>query len=175
MVAVSRKWGDWKKTLTRLQCTCAAWSKITLIVPKCFLIKAACQNRTWIYTLIWVSPLFENQGRMHKQWGLISLYICNVWSMKCFQDNFEKNLTKMLLIKSICPMWTHLWLKKKWKTPKGNAGKCYIMCTFQDVKPTQETAGSGLNRLIYNVLCLLWNIHSGAPLPRIYSITNTKH
>ena len=80
----------------------------------------------------------------------------------------------MLLIKSICPMWTHQWLKKKWETPKRNAAKCYIMCTFQDVKPTQETAGSGLNRL-YNVLCLLWNIHSGAPLPRIYSITNTKH
>ena len=25
--------------------------------------------------LIWVSPLFENQDRMHKQWGLTSLYI----------------------------------------------------------------------------------------------------
>ena len=80
----------------------------------------------------------------------------------------------MLLIKSICPICTHPLLKKKWGTPKRNAAKCYIMCTFQDVKPTQETAGSGLNRL-YNVLCLLWNIHSGAPLPRIYSITNTKH
>ena len=80
----------------------------------------------------------------------------------------------MLLIKSICPMWTHQGLKKKWETPKRNAAKCYILCTFQDVKPTQETAGSGLNRL-YNVLCLLWNIHSGALLPRIYSITNTKH
>ena len=41
-------------------------------------------------------------------------------------------------------------------------------------EPTQETAGSGLNRLYY-VLCLLWNIHLGAPLPRIYSITNAKH
>ena len=42
------------------------------------------------------------------------------------------------------------------------------------LSPTQETAGSGLNRL-YNVLCCLWNIHSVASLPRIYSITNTKH
>ena len=50
----------------------------------------------------------------------------------------------------------------------------YNVYTFQDVKPTQETAGSGLNSL-YNILCLLWNIHLGAPLPRIYSITNTKH
>ena len=39
---------------------------------------------------------------------------------------------------------------------------------------TQETAGSGLNKL-YNVLCWLWNIHLGALLPRLYSITNTKH
>ena len=38
-------------------------------------------NGTWIYTLIWVSPLFVNQGRMHKQWELISLYIFNVWSV----------------------------------------------------------------------------------------------
>ena len=35
----------------------------------------------------------------------------------------------------------------------------------------RKWAGHGLN----NVLCCLWNIHSGAPLPRIYSITNTKH
>ena len=117
-----------------------------------------------------VSTVWES-GRMHKQWGLISLCICNVWSMKCFPDNFEKNLTKMSLIKSI---WTHPWLKKKWETSKQKVAKCYIMCTFQDVKSTQETAGSGLNRL-YNVLCCLWNIHSGAPLPRLYSINNTKH
>ena len=55
-----------------------------------------------IYTLIWVSPLFENQGRMHKQWRLISIYICNVWSMTCFLDNFEKkNLTKNAAINKI--------------------------------------------------------------------------
>ena len=40
------------------------------------------------------------------------------------------------------------------KEMKRNVAKRYIMCTFQDVKPTQETAGSGLNRL-YNVLCWL--------------------
>ena len=69
-------------------------------------------------------------------------------------DNFEKkNLTKMLLIKSICPMQTHPWLKKE-MTPKQKVAKSYIMCTFKDVKSTQETAGSGLNRL-YNVLCCL--------------------
>ena len=28
-----------------------------------------------------VSPLFLNQGRMHKQWGLISIYLCNMWSV----------------------------------------------------------------------------------------------
>ena len=164
-----------QKTLTRLHMCIEAWTEITLLVPKWILIKTAWPNATWIYMLIWVSPLFENPGRMHKQWELISLYICNVWSMKCFPDNFGKNnLTKMLLIKSICPMWTQPWQKKKWDAPKRNAAKYYILCTFQDVKPTQETAGSGLNRL-YNVLCLLWNIHLGAPLPRIYSITNTKH
>ena len=31
---------------------------------------------------------------MHKQWGLISLYICNVRSVKCFQDNFAKSAVK---------------------------------------------------------------------------------
>ena len=31
---------------------------------------------------------------MHKQWELINLYICNVWSVKCFQDNFEKKSNK---------------------------------------------------------------------------------
>ena len=124
-----------------------------------FYKKTALPKGTWIYTLTGVSPLFENQGRMHKQWGLISHYINEM-----FPDNFEKNVTKMLLIKSICPMWVHPWLKKIWVSPKRNAAKGYIMCTFKDVKPTQETAGSGLNRL-YNVLCSLWNIHSGAPLP----------
>ena len=53
------------------------------------------------------------------------------------------------------------------------------MCTFQDVKPTQETAGSGLNRLykyrLFNVLCWLWNIYEGAELLSVYFITNTKH
>ena len=53
------------------------------------------------------------------------------------------------------------------------------MCTFQDVKSTQETAGSGLNRLykyrLFNVLCWLWNIYEGAELPSVYFITNTKH
>ena len=27
---------------------------------------------------------------MHKQLGLISLYTCNVWSVKCFLDNFDE-------------------------------------------------------------------------------------
>ena len=31
-----------------------------------------------------VSPLFAHQGRTHKQWRMMSLYICNVWSLKCF-------------------------------------------------------------------------------------------
>ena len=34
-----------------------------------------------------VAPLFVHQGRMYKQLGLVSLYICNVWSVKCFPDN----------------------------------------------------------------------------------------
>ena len=122
MLAVSQKGGDCRKNWPGMYIE--ACSEITLLVPKCFWIKTARPNGTWIYLLIWVSPLFENQGRMHKQCGLISLYC--------------------------------------------------VMCTFQDVQPTQETAGSGLNRL-YNVLCLLWNIHSRAPLPRICSITNTNH
>ena len=54
----------------------------------------------------------------------------------------------MLLIKSNASM------AKKEMTPKQKVAKNYIMCTFQDVKSTQETAGSGLNRL-YNVLCCL--------------------
>ena len=42
------------------------------------------------------------------------------------------------------------------------------------VSATQETAGSGLNRL-YNILCWLWNIYEGAELSSVYFITNTKH
>ena len=44
--------------------------------------------------------------------------------------------------------------KIEMRDPKCNSAKCYIMCTFHDGKSTQETAGSGLNRL-YNVLCSL--------------------
>ena len=72
--------------------------------------------------------------------------------MKCFPDNFEKkNLNKNAANKIHLP---HVNAPMAIKEMKRNAAKCYIMCTFQDVKPTQETAGSGLNRL-YNVLCLL--------------------
>ena len=28
---------------------------------------------------------------------------------------------------------------------------------------------------LFNVLCWLWNIYEGAPLPSVYFITNTKH
>ena len=46
-------------------------------------------------------------------------------------------------------------------SPKRNAAKCYIMCTFQDVKPTQETAGSWLNRL-YNVFVFVMKYTLGS-------------
>ena len=39
-----------------------------------------------------------------------------------------------LLIKSICPVWAHPLLRKKWQIPKWNAAKCYIKSTFYDVK-----------------------------------------
>ena len=45
-------------------------------------------------------------------------------------------------------------MAKNEMTPKQKVAKRYIMCTFQDVKSTRETAWSGLNRL-YNVLCCL--------------------
>ena len=62
---------------------CVHWSLVRNYTtsPKMLFDKDTQSNGTWIYTLIWVSPLFVNQGRMHKQWGLISLYICNVWSV----------------------------------------------------------------------------------------------
>ena len=36
------------------------------------------KRHTNIYADMSASPLFAHQGRIHKQWGLISLYICNV-------------------------------------------------------------------------------------------------
>ena len=47
-----------------------------------------------IYTDLSECPLFAHQVRIHKQWGLISLYICNVCSVKCFPDYFEKKSDK---------------------------------------------------------------------------------
>ena len=75
--------------------------------------------------------------------------------MKCFPDNFEekksnKNPTNKIHLSHM----NGSMAKKERETPKQKVAKCYIMCTFQDVKSTQETAGSGLNRL-YNVLCCL--------------------
>ena len=69
------------------------------------------------------------------------VYICNVSSclliVLMLPDSVEKKkLAKMLLIKSICPIWTYPWLKEKWLTPKWNAAKCYILCIFHDVKHT---------------------------------------
>ena len=102
-----------------------AWSKITLLVPKCILIKTAWLSHTWLYMLIWVSPLFENQVRMHKQWGLISLYICNVWSMQCFPDNFEEKQSNKNSANKIHLSHVNTSMaKKEWKQPKQNAAKC---------------------------------------------------
>ena len=78
------------------------------------------------------------------------LYICNVWSMKCFPDNFEEKILNKNTAYKI--YLSHLNASMAIEEMKRNVVKCYIMCSFQDVKPTQETAGSGLNRL-YNVLC----------------------
>ena len=61
--------------------------------------------------------------------------------MKCFQDNFEEKKSNKNAANKI-----HL--------SHVNASMAKKEMKFQDVKPTQETAGSGLNRL-YNVLCLL--------------------
>ena len=46
--------------------------------------------------------------------------------------------------------------EKEMRDPKQKSSKMLhnMYIKFQDVKPTQEAAGSGLNRL-YNVLCLL--------------------
>ena len=98
-----------QKTLTRLYIYIAAWSEITLLVPKCHLIKTAWSNGTWMCTLIWVC-LHCLSIRVKRT---INIYICSVWSVKCFPDNFgKKKLTKMLLIKSICPNWIHPWLNR---------------------------------------------------------------
>ena len=43
-----------------------------------------------IYADLSESPLFVCQSRKQKQWKLISIYICNVWSVKYFPDCFAK-------------------------------------------------------------------------------------
>ena len=111
------------------------------------------------YTLIWVSPLFENQGRMHKQWGLISLYICIM--LPIF---WKRNLTKLLLIKSICPMWMNPRLKRNVRLLK-----CYRMVHYR--MWNQHRKQLSLGKLGYTIFCVCYEIyiHSGAELPRIYS------
>ena len=47
-----------------------------------------------IYADLSESPLFVYQRRKHKQWGLISINICNVYSVKYFPDYFAKNIQK---------------------------------------------------------------------------------
>ena len=169
MIAVSQKRGDCRNHWPGCTCTLTPDQKLHCLSQNAFDKHSMTKRYMNIHAGLSVSRVeCTNSG----DWSAYTPVTCDKWNAS--QIILKKNLTKMLLLKSICPMWTHQWLKKKWETPKRNTAKCYIMCTFQDVKPTQETAGSGLNRL-YNVLCLLWNIHSGAPLPRIYSITNTKH
>ena len=89
MLADSQEIGDCRKHWPGCTCTLKPDQKLHCLSQNAFW-KTAWPNGTWIYTLIWVSPMFENQSRMHKQRRLISLYICNVWSAKCFLDNFEK-------------------------------------------------------------------------------------
>ena len=88
-------------------------------------------------------------------WSDYTSVTCDQWNT--FQIILKKKSNKNAAYKIHLSHVIASMAKKKWETPKRNAAKSYIMCTFQDVKPTQETAGSGLNRL-YNVLCLLWNI-----------------
>ena len=47
-----------------------------------------------IYADLSESPLLVYQSRKHKQWRLISIYICNMWSVKYFPDYFAKNKKK---------------------------------------------------------------------------------
>ena len=68
--------------------------------------------------------------------------------MKCFSDNLENKFNK-IAANNIHLSHVSASIAKN----EMRESKCYIMFTFQDVK-TQETAGTGLNRL-YNVLCLL--------------------
>ena len=60
--------------------------------------------------------------------------------MKCFPDNFEKKSNENAANKIHLSHVNASMAKKEMR----DVAKCYIMCTFQDVKSTQETAGSGL-------------------------------
>ena len=164
-----------QKTLTRLHMYIEAWPEITLLAQKCFW-KRQHDQTAHEYTC-WSECLHCLRIRVEctysRDWSADTSVTCDQWnaSQIILDKKSRKNAANKIHMSHVNASRAK---KKKWETPKRNAAKCFIMCTFQDVKPTQETAGSGLNRL-YNVLCLLWNIHSGALLPRIYSITNTKH
>ena len=145
-----------QKTTTRLHMYIEAWSEIALLIPKCFLKKITWPNGTWVYTR-WRECLHCLRIRVEcTNSGDWSAYT----SVTYYQRNASQIILKkkMLLIKSICPMWTHPWLKKKWETPKRNAAKRYIKCTFQDVKSTQEPAGSGL--IGYTMFCVCYEIYT---------------
>ena len=72
-----------EKKLTRLYIE--AWPVITLLAIKDIMIK-----RHMDIADLSESPMFVHQSRKHKEWVLISIYICKVWSMKYFPDYFAK-------------------------------------------------------------------------------------
>ena len=136
------KFATAEKKLTRLYIE--AWSVFTLLAPKCYNIDIMIKRHMDINADLSESPLLVYQSRKQKQWRLISIYICKMWSVKYFPDYFAK--IKKLLIKSICPLLTRPWLKAKWHTPKWNAAKYYIICIFHNVRPVCQQHRNQLGR-----------------------------
>ena len=124
---------DCRKIVSRLHLYIEAWSEFTLLVPKCYLLKT--HNQTAHEYTRWSECLHCLRIRVEctnsGDWSAYTSVTCDQWSMI---PRYFWNKKKML-IKSICPMWTHPWLKQKWVTPKWNAAKCYIICIFHDAWP----------------------------------------
>ena len=102
-----------------------------------------------IYADLSESPLFVYQSRKHKQWGLIIIYTCNMWSVQNFQGYFAKIKKKVAANKIHLSHLNAFMIKNEMTYSKMKCSKIlhnmYISRWEVCVSATQEIAGSGLN------------------------------
>ena len=99
----------------------------------------------------------------------IKVKLCNSYTMGCppvrgdnpraLASGLKKNLTKMLLIKSNCPMWTHPWLKMKWERLLNEMQQNATCCVhFRMWNHHMKQLGQG--KIGYTMFCVPYEIYT---------------